>query len=110
VILSESKRLSAAKYSSWSGFSLGAAIGIYGILKFLDCLKPVKNARNAHLALARIAVLYFGKTSKTIQKRTAYQSLSSSKFCGVNFQPQNCSFPPLNRLLFQKLRFLLCPC
>jgi hypothetical protein len=42
---------------------LGALIGIYGILKFLGCLRPCYNCKKCTFGLGRLAALYFGKRS-----------------------------------------------
>jgi len=42
-------------------FLLVAVIGIYGILKFLGCLRPCYNCKKCTFGMGRIAVLYFGK-------------------------------------------------
>ena len=44
-------------------FLLVAVIGIYGILKFLGCLRPCYNCKKCTFGMGRIAVLYFGKRS-----------------------------------------------
>jgi hypothetical protein len=44
-------------------FPLVAVIGIYGILKFLGCLRPCYNCKKCTFGMGRIAVLYFGKRS-----------------------------------------------
>ena len=42
---------------------LVVVIGIYGILKFLGCLRPCYNCKKCTFGMGRIAVLYFGKRS-----------------------------------------------
>lgn len=42
-------------------FLLVVVIGIYGILKFLGCLRPCYNCKKCTFGMGRIAVLYFGK-------------------------------------------------
>ena len=44
-------------------FLLVAVIGIYGILKFLGCLRPCYNCKKCTFGLGRLAALYFGKRS-----------------------------------------------
>ena len=44
-------------------FLLVVVIGIYGILKFLGCLRPCHNCKKCTFGMGRIAVLYFGKRS-----------------------------------------------
>ncbi len=44
-------------------FLLVVVIGIYGILKFLGCLRPCYNCKKCTFGMGRIAVLYFGKRS-----------------------------------------------
>ncbi len=42
-------------------FLLVALIGIYGILKFLGCLRPCYLCKKCTFGLGRLAALYFGK-------------------------------------------------
>jgi hypothetical protein len=42
-------------------FLLVALIAIYGILKFLGCLRPCYNCKKCTFGLGRLAALYFGK-------------------------------------------------
>jgi hypothetical protein len=44
-------------------FLLVVIIGIYGILKFLGCIRPCYNCKKCTFGMGRIAVLYFGKRS-----------------------------------------------
>ena len=44
-------------------FLLAALISIYGILKFLGCLRPCYNCKKCTFGLGRLAALYFGKRS-----------------------------------------------
>jgi hypothetical protein len=44
-------------------FLLVIVIGIYGILKFLGCLRPCYNCKKCTFGMGRITVLYFGKRS-----------------------------------------------
>ena len=44
-------------------FLLIALIGVYGILKFLGCLRPCYHCKKCTYGLGRIAALYFGKRS-----------------------------------------------
>ena len=44
-------------------FILVALIGVYGILKFLGCLRPCYHCKKCTFGLGRIAALYFGKRS-----------------------------------------------
>jgi hypothetical protein len=44
-------------------FLLAAFIGVYGILKFLGCLRPCYNCKKCTFGLGRLAALYFGKRS-----------------------------------------------
>jgi hypothetical protein len=44
-------------------FLLAALIGIYGILKFLGCLRPCHNCKKCTYGLGRLAALYFGNRS-----------------------------------------------
>jgi hypothetical protein len=44
-------------------FLFAALIGIYGILKFLGCLRPCYNCKKCTFGLGRLAALYFGKRS-----------------------------------------------
>jgi hypothetical protein len=51
-------------------FLLAALIGIYGILKFLGCLRPCYNCKKCTFGLGRLAALYFGKRSLKDYKYT----------------------------------------
>jgi hypothetical protein len=44
-------------------FLVSTLIGIYGILKFLGCLRPCYNCKKCTFGLGRLAALYFGKRS-----------------------------------------------
>lgn len=51
-------------------FLLVALIGIYGVLKFLGCLRPCYNCKKCTFGLGRLAALYFGKRSLKDYKYT----------------------------------------
>lgn len=51
-------------------FLLVALIGIYGILKFLGCLRPCYNCKKCTFGLGRLSALYFGKRSLKDYKQT----------------------------------------
>lgn len=51
-------------------FLVAALIGIYGILKFLGCLRPCYNCKKCTFGLGRITALYFGKRSLKDYKET----------------------------------------
>jgi len=42
-------------------FLIVAIIAIYGVLKFLGCLRPCYNCKKCTFGLGRLAALYFGK-------------------------------------------------
>ena len=44
-------------------FLLVAIIAVYGVLKFLGCLRPCYNCKKCTFGLGRLAALYFGKRS-----------------------------------------------
>jgi hypothetical protein len=44
-------------------FLITALIGIYGILKFLGCLRPCYQCKKCTFGLGRISALFFGKRS-----------------------------------------------
>jgi hypothetical protein len=44
-------------------FLLVGLIAIYGILKFLGCMRPCYNCKKCTFGLGRLAALYFGKRS-----------------------------------------------
>jgi hypothetical protein len=44
-------------------FLIAGLIGIYGILKFLGCLRPCYNCKKCTFGLGRISALFFGKRS-----------------------------------------------
>jgi hypothetical protein len=45
-------------------------LGVYGILKFLGCLRPCYNCKKCTLGMGRLAALYFGKRSLKDYKHT----------------------------------------
>ncbi len=44
-------------------FLLTALIAVYGVLKFLGCLRPCFNCKKCTFGFGRLAALYFGKRS-----------------------------------------------
>jgi hypothetical protein len=52
------------------GFLLVALIAVYGVLKFLGCMRPCYNCSKCTFGMGRIAVLYFGKRSLKDYKLT----------------------------------------
>jgi len=44
-------------------FLLVALIAIYGVLKFLGCMRPCYNCKKCTFGLGRLAALYFGKVA-----------------------------------------------
>jgi hypothetical protein len=51
-------------------FLLITIIGIYGVLKFLGCMRPCYNCKKCTFGMGRIAALYFGKRSLKDYKET----------------------------------------
>lgn len=51
-------------------YLLVALIAIYGVLKFLGCLRPCYNCKKCTFGLGRLAALYFGKRSLKDYKST----------------------------------------
>jgi hypothetical protein len=51
-------------------FLIAALIAIYGVLKFLGCLRPCFNCKKCTFGMGRIAALYFGKRSLKDYKET----------------------------------------
>jgi hypothetical protein len=51
-------------------FLLVALISIYGVLKFLGCMRPCYNCKRCTFGMGRIAALYFGKRSLKDYKET----------------------------------------
>jgi hypothetical protein len=51
-------------------FLVVALIAIYGVLKFLGCLRPCYNCKKCTFGMGRIAALYFGKCSLKDYKHT----------------------------------------
>ncbi len=43
-----------------AAYLLAALIGVYGILKFLGCLRPCYNCKRCTFGMGRLAALYFG--------------------------------------------------
>jgi hypothetical protein len=48
--------------AGWA-FLITAIIAIYGVLKFLGCLRPCYNCKKCTYGLGRISALFFGKRS-----------------------------------------------
>lgn len=51
-------------------FLLVALVAIYGVLKFLGCLRPCYNCKKCTFGLGRLAALYFGNRSLKDYKYT----------------------------------------
>lgn len=51
-------------------FLLVALIGVYGILKFLGCMRPCHECKKCTFGLGRLSALYFGKRSLKDYKQT----------------------------------------
>ena len=51
-------------------FLLVALIGIYGVLKFLGCMRPCYQCKKCTYGLGRLSALYFGKRSLKDYKKT----------------------------------------
>ena len=51
-------------------FLVAALIGIYGILKFIGCLRPCHQCKKCTYGFGRLAALYFGKRSLKDYKQT----------------------------------------
>jgi hypothetical protein len=51
-------------------FLLAALIAVYGVLKFLGCLRPCYNCKKCTFGMGRLAALYFGKRSLKDYKHT----------------------------------------
>jgi hypothetical protein len=51
-------------------FLLVALIAIYGVLKFLGCMRPCYNCKKCTFGLGRLSALYFGKRSLKDYKHT----------------------------------------
>jgi hypothetical protein len=51
-------------------FLVVALISIYGVLKFLGCLRPCYNCKKCTFGMGRLAALYFGKRSLKDYKET----------------------------------------
>jgi hypothetical protein len=51
-------------------FLVAALIGIYGVLKFLGCLRPCYHCKKCTYGLGRLAALYFGKRNLKDYKET----------------------------------------
>ena len=46
-----------------AAFLLVALIAVYGVLKFLGCMRPCYNCKRCTFGMGRLAALYFGKRS-----------------------------------------------
>ena len=51
-------------------FLSAALIAVYGVLKFLGCLRPCYNCKKCTFGMGRLAALYFGKRSLKDYKHT----------------------------------------
>ncbi len=51
-------------------FLLAALIAVYGVLKFLGCLRPCNQCKKCTFGLGRLSALYFGKRSLKDYKYT----------------------------------------
>jgi hypothetical protein len=51
-------------------FLFVAVVGIYGVLKFLGCLRPCYNCKKCTFGMGRLAALYFGNRSLKDYKHT----------------------------------------
>lgn len=51
-------------------FLLAALIAVYGVLKFLGCMRPCYNCKKCTFGMGRIAALFFGKRSLKDYKET----------------------------------------
>jgi hypothetical protein len=51
-------------------FLLVALIGVYGVLKFLGCMRPCYNCKKCTFGMGRLSALYFGKRSIKDYKET----------------------------------------
>jgi hypothetical protein len=51
-------------------FLVAALIAVYGVLRFLGCLRPCYNCKKCTLGMGRLAALYFGKRSLKDYKQT----------------------------------------
>ena len=51
-------------------FLIIALIAIYGVLKFLGCMRPCYNCKKCTYGLGRLSALYFGKRSLKDYKQT----------------------------------------
>jgi hypothetical protein len=51
-------------------FFIVMLIAVYGVLKFLGCLRPCHNCKKCTMGMGRLAALYFGKRSLKDYKYT----------------------------------------
>jgi hypothetical protein len=69
-IVLDSIGLSLVNLAAGVVFLLVLLIGVYGILKFLGCLRPCYNCKKCTYGLGRLAAVYFGKRSLKNYKET----------------------------------------
>jgi hypothetical protein len=83
-------------------FLLAALIAVYGILKFLGCLRPCYNCKKCTFGLGRLAALYFGK--RNLKDYTKTYGLPVAIFSYIFL----CPFPATVLLVstFQAFSFL----
>jgi hypothetical protein len=60
-ILLDSVALSLVNLAGGVAFLIVLLIAVYGILKFLGCLRPCYNCKKCTFGMGRLAALYFGK-------------------------------------------------
>lgn len=53
-----------------AAFLIILLFGVYGILKFLGCMRPCYNCKKCTFGMGRLAALYFGKRSHKDYKQT----------------------------------------
>jgi len=62
-ILLDSVALSLVNLAGGVAFLIVLLIAVYGLLKFLGCLRPCYNCKKCTFGMGRLAALYFGKRS-----------------------------------------------
>jgi hypothetical protein len=83
-------------------FLLTALIGVYGVLKFLGCLRPCYNCKKCTFGLGRLAALYFGK--RNLKDYTKTYGLPVAIFFYIFLGPFPATFSLV--LIFQAFSFL----
>ena len=68
-------------------FLLAALIAVYGVLKFLGCLRPCYNCKKCTFGMGRLAALYFGKRRLKDYKHTCHLPTALFFYASIGLFP-----------------------